>query len=72
MYIIIVIYIYIHTFGYLQIYTHAWRNTDTDLCTGMRVGGHEGTQISSWAPWATEVWIPFGDHPLKLERYREN
>ena len=35
----------------------------------MRVGGHEGSQISSWAPWATEVWIPFGDHPLKLGTY---
>ena len=19
-----------------------------------------------------EIWIPFGDHPLKLERYRED
>ena len=22
--------------------------------------------------WDTYVWIPFGDHPLKLERYRED
>ena len=22
--------------------------------------------------WDRYVWIPFGDHPLKLERYRED
>ena len=22
--------------------------------------------------WDIYVWIPFGDHPLKLERYRED
>ena len=24
------------------------------------------------AIYSAQIWIPFGDHPLELERYREN
>jgi hypothetical protein len=38
--------------------------------------GRQGALISLLAearvPMFLFIWIPFGDHPLKLERYRED
>ena len=34
--------------------------------------GQKITVCALCAMWPSSCWIPFGDHPLKLERYRED
>ena len=55
-YIIIVIYIYIYIHLDMCKYKHMHGETPTLIgVLDMRIGGHEGIQISSWVPWATDV-----------------
>ena len=42
------------------------------VCMIYEILGMVAAGIVTRMSWDTYVWIPFGDHPLKLERCRED
>ena len=70
MYVCVFIYIYIYTYNiyiYIYIDTTYERRRGPVAASSQKINLEECGQITSLAKW-----IPFGDHPLKLERYRED
>ena len=45
---------------------------DSDIQIIPMDAGQKNTVCALCAMWPSNRWIPFGDHPLKLERYRED
>ena len=77
LYIYIYIYIYIYNVIDTQKYIYIYIYREREMCIYIYIyiflgGGPAGPRGEPGGRHGRQFWIPFGDHPLKLERYRED